>query len=156
MTERVQVIGGEAEWTDAFVPRARELVVDESNHELRVGDGVTPGGHRLPNRDSNDARYQLKNPELDAFAGFDILKRGFLSRVGPASYAFRKLTVTDAALEIINADGYLGNPQISLAENILSDHFFHGAYRVLPRQSLRWAESSATCRAPTSATSWGT
>jgi hypothetical protein len=126
MSDRVQILGGSAEWADSFVPLEREVIVDESNQELRVGDGVTPGGHRIPNRDSNDERYQQTNAELDAFAGFDLLKRGFLSRVGPASYVFRSISVGEGALEIINPAGYFGNPVITLSANILSDHFFHG------------------------------
>src|SRR3546814_15801137 len=54
----------------------RELTVDTSNQELRLHDGVTPGGHRFLNRDSNDQRYQAKSSELDGFNGCAPSDRG--------------------------------------------------------------------------------
>lgn len=36
---------------DALVPLIRQLMVDTDRFELRLGDGVTPGGKRIPNLD---------------------------------------------------------------------------------------------------------
>lgn len=126
MTKRVQLIGGDAASQDVFVGDEREITIDESNFEIRVHDGVTPGGHRIPNRDSSDQRYQQQNAELSAFAGFDATKRGLLVRLGPTTYRFRSIVVNAANLTIANADGYLGNPALSIAATITSSHVWQG------------------------------
>src|SRR3546814_1446734 len=69
MTKEVQHAGGNATNQNQYIGPPRELTVDTSNQELRLHDGVTPGGHRFPNRDSNDQRYQAKSSELDGFNG---------------------------------------------------------------------------------------
>src|SRR3546814_3422523 len=63
MTKEVQLAGGNATNQNQYIGPPRELTVDTSNQELRLHDGVTPGGHRFPNRDSNDQRYQAKRSE---------------------------------------------------------------------------------------------
>src|SRR3546814_15025197 len=85
-----------------------------SNQEFRLHDGVTPGGHRFPNRDSNDQRYHAKSSELDGFNGWEPSDRGWLVRLGPATYRLRKLTVNIGNLYVNNPDGYDGDPEIGL------------------------------------------
>src|SRR3546814_5521428 len=86
MTKEVQLAGGNATNQNQYIGPPRELTVDTSNQELRLHDGVTPGGHRFPNRDSNDQRYQAKSSELDGFNGWEPSDRGWLVRLGPATY----------------------------------------------------------------------
>src|SRR3546814_15135534 len=118
MTKEVQLAGGNATNQNQYIGPPRELTVDTSNQELRLHDGVTPGGHRLPNRDSNDQRYQAKSSELDGFNGWEPSDRGWLVRLGPATYRLRKLTVNIGNLYVNNPDGYYGDPEIGLAPTI--------------------------------------
>src|SRR3546814_19002208 len=77
MTKEVQLAGGNATNQNLYIGPPRELTVDTSNQELRLHDGVTPGGHRFPHRDSNDQRYQAKSREIDGFNGWEPSDRGW-------------------------------------------------------------------------------
>lgn len=125
MTKEVQLAGGTSETQDAYIGPARELTVDTSNQELRLHDGVTPGGRKIINRDAGDERWQAKNGELDNFSFASQLK-GFVARVSPGTYRIRTLTVNGDNLTITNPSGTAGNPYIELATTILSDHTWDG------------------------------
>src|SRR3546814_6376800 len=71
---------------------------------------------------SNDQRYQAKSSELDGFNGWEPSDRGWLVRLGPATYRLRKLTVNIGNLYVNNPDGYDGDPEIGLAPTITTDH----------------------------------
>lgn len=122
----VQVAGGDADSVNAYTPLARELVVDLGNLEIRVGDGATQGGVSIPNRRTNDSRYQAKNSELDAFSRFKPTQVGLLVRTGAATYVMRKLVVDTDNLTLTNDDGTSGNLSISFAATIESDHTVNG------------------------------
>lgn len=47
MVKQVQYRGGTALENDAYTGPVREITVDTTNHDLRVHDGQTPGGHVL-------------------------------------------------------------------------------------------------------------
>jgi len=126
MTKIVQLSGGNAAQQDAYSGLSRELTVDTSNNDLRVHDGVTPGGHRVQNQDNADARYQAKSLELDGLTGFSAEQRGFLVRLGPSDYRLRQLLVGTAALSVAYPDGYTGSPTISLNPVVTSNHEFGG------------------------------
>lgn len=125
MTKEVQIAGGSSETQDAYIGPARELTADTSNQELRLHDGVTPGGHKIINRDAGDERWQQKNGELDNFSFASQLK-GFPVRVSPGNYRIRSLTFNSDNLLITHPSGTLGNPLFSLASEILSDHLWTG------------------------------
>lgn len=118
-----QQVGGTAEIQDAYTGEPRQLTVDTDNYDLRLHDGTTPGGRLIPNRDNNDERYQAKSAELDGFS-FAPAARGLISRIGPGVYRLRVLEVNPLNLEIANANGYGGNPSISLKEEIGTPHHF--------------------------------
>lgn len=120
-----QEVGGAKPTQDAYVGAERQLTVDTDNWDIRLHDGVTPGGHPILSRDNNDERYQAKSEELDGL-DFTPEKRGFLARLGAGSYRIRTLTVNGNQLTIENADGYGGNPKIGLADRIETDHTFGG------------------------------
>src|SRR3546814_7119137 len=75
---------------------------------------------------SNDQRYQAKSSELDGFNGWEPSDRGWLVRLGPATYRLRKLTVNIGNLYVNNPDGYDGDPEIGLAPTITTDHSWDG------------------------------
>jgi hypothetical protein len=128
MTKQVQLAGGPADEQDAYIGLEREVTVDESNWELRLHDGVEPGGRRILNRDANDQRYQARSEELDGLLEFEPSNRGFLARLGPSTYRLRSLTVNIENLVIDNEDGYDGDPIIGLAPTVASDHTWTGAH----------------------------
>lgn len=120
-----QEVGGSKPSQDAYVGADRQLTVDTDNHDLRLHDGETPGGHPILSRDNNDERYQAKSEELDGI-DFTPEKRGFLARLGAGVYRIRKLLVNEQQLTLANPDGYGGNPTFGLADRIETDHTFGG------------------------------
>lgn len=124
--KQVQLAGGPADEQNEYIGLERELTVDTSNWDLRLHDGVEPGGRHILNRDANDSRYQARSIELDGLLGFEPSNRGFLARLGPATYRLRTLTVNIQNLVIDNEDGYDGDPIIGLADTIESDHTWTG------------------------------
>ena len=60
MADQLQLRGGDAAAADAFTGAAREVTVDTTNHNLRVHDGVTPGGHLLANIAHTQALLQAQ------------------------------------------------------------------------------------------------
>lgn len=118
----VQLQGGSYSWSIAFTGLQNELVVDESNRDLILHDGVTVGGYRFRNAANSDARYQARSPELDGLLGFEPQDRGFLVRRAPADYRVREIKVNDQNLTIVNPLGYAGNPTFSLKATISSEH----------------------------------
>lgn len=123
MTQTI-VNGGSRSSQDLYVGPQNEVTADESNQELRLHDGATPGGHRIPNIDTVDARYQKRNAELDGFK-FDPNIKGFLTRIATGVYRLRKF-VTDGNITLSNADGVGGNPTFGLAETLNGDRKFVG------------------------------
>lgn len=125
MADNIQLPGGTSENEDYYVGPDRSVRVDVSNWELRLHDGSTPGGFRIPNRNTNDQRYQARSTELD---GFDFAPQltGFLTRVAPGSYRMRQLTVNGNQLEITNPRGLLGDPLIGLKGTISTPHTWSG------------------------------
>jgi hypothetical protein len=126
MSKRVQLLGHIAEIAAGFLGLERELTVDTDNGELRLHDGVTEGGKRFLNRDANDNRYQGRSTELDGLLGWEPQERGILARLGPSDYRLRAFTVNGSNLTITNANGFGGNPYVSLKEVIATDHSFTG------------------------------
>lgn len=124
MTEIVQIAGGFIDQEREYTGPERELRVDTSNWDLLIHDGVTPGGHRLQNQDNADQRYQAKSDELSGIGPFTPEARGFLTRRGPGDYRLRKL-VASSAFTLAAADGYAGDPTISLSGVIDQDMTFN-------------------------------
>ena len=105
---------------DAYVGVPGEITVDSTREELRLHDGKTAGGWRLPNI------TQLRN--LFVSTASDVAKmvfsasaRGIVTRIGNGSYALRQLTGTELDIAINNANGVDGNPVFSVHERIAAD-----------------------------------
>lgn len=111
---------------DQYTGPSGELRVDESNYNLRLHDGSTPGGRELLSRDNADQRYQAASAELQGFVQLEPQQKGFMVRLGPADYVLRELVVDQNNLVLENANGYEGNPAIGLATQILSSHEWGG------------------------------
>ena len=119
----VQWAGSDRESQDGYVGAVREITVDESNWDLRLHDGATPGGHKLINIDNGDARWQGRSPELDGIGPYTAEMRGFLVRRGEGEYRVRKIKVTPA-LTVQYPDGFDGDPVLGFAELIDQDVSF--------------------------------
>ena len=52
MSRRVQLIRGSTANQDAFIGNSGEITADTQTKELRLHDGVTPGGVVIPNKDT--------------------------------------------------------------------------------------------------------
>ena len=128
MTKRVQLLRHTAEVANQFLGLLAELTADTDNVELRLHDGVTPGGARFLNRDANDERYQARSVELDGLLGWEPNERGFIARLGPSTHRLRKLTVNESQLTVTNANGYDGNPLLGMAATITTDHTWSGSH----------------------------
>lgn len=129
MSKRVQLLGHIAEIANQFVGFIRELTVDTDNAELRLHDGVTAGGRRFLDRDANDNRYQRRSVELDGLLGWEPQERGFTARLGPSNYQLRAITVNTDNLTIQYGNGFDGNPLVSLAPTVESDHVWAGTHQ---------------------------
>lgn len=75
---RIQIVGHDAAAAATFIGRVREISVDTDNDELRVHDGVTPGGARLLNKTSNDLLYQPLDSLLTVLAALAIADGNFI------------------------------------------------------------------------------
>lgn len=117
MVSRVQIVGHDKPNADAFTGLEREVTVDIDNDELRVHDGATPGGHRLPNLATLQVLFQAVDTELTAIAALDETV-GLLVKSGLNSYERRVLTGSGGEVVVTNGDGVAGNPVVSLPTSI--------------------------------------
>jgi hypothetical protein len=76
---------------DAYTGPASQLTVDTSRWELRLHDGVTPGGHRILNLQQLLLLFMSKDSEFGevAFAEGEL---GYLVRIGDRQYELREIT----------------------------------------------------------------
>lgn len=111
-----------------FTGVAGELRYDSSNWDLLLHDGATLGGRRFLSMANSDQRYQAASTELAGLTSFEPQQKGFLVRLGPASYRIRTWQVDGQNLVITNSNGYAGNPIIGLKPQIDSNNVIAGAW----------------------------
>lgn len=122
----VQIARSDRESQDLYIGAPGELTEDTSNGDLRLHDGVTPGGRVIMSRENADDRYQRRSPELDGLLDFEPQDRGVLVRRGPKDYRLRTLTGSKS-IAIQFGNGYGGNPTYTLAATVETDHTFSGS-----------------------------
>jgi len=110
----VQFPGGPTEDADLYVGPARQVTIDTTRNELRLHDGVTPGGQRLPSLDQLVSLFRSAG-EDPLGGGLPEAGTGIVVRTGEATYAIRELGV-GTGLEITNEAGIGGNPSVSFAD----------------------------------------
>jgi hypothetical protein len=121
----VQPDGGTSNTEKVYIGLPREVRVDDSNRDLLLHDGVTPGGRRILSQTNSDTRYQAKSAELTGIGPYTPEQRGFLMRRAPGEYRIRSITVT-TELTVQDGDGYGGDPLLGLADTIPGDRVFDG------------------------------
>jgi len=115
----VQWVGDLYDAAKAYIGRPREVRIDESNWDILIHDGTTPGGHRVMNQQNADLRYQKINSEVGGLGPFPPGSRGILIRYSDTEYVLRVLQQTPDAEIIIdnNPDGFAGNFVFHLTDN---------------------------------------
>ena len=116
LNKRVQLPRGTTTENDAYVGPSAQLTVDSLRNELRIHDGVTKGGFRIPNLTQLRKLFLSSDSELGGLS-FPAEGVGILSRVSDKSYKLRSLTVGDDLI-IANTAGDAGDPKISLPNRL--------------------------------------
>lgn len=113
----IQWVGNLFNVASTYIGAEREIRVDTSNWDLRLHDGVTPGGHRIMNETGADAKYQLINAEISGIGPYAHDAKGVLTRRGDAEYVLRIMVDDDnSEITVTNPDGYGGNFKFNLAD----------------------------------------
>lgn len=119
--KKVQLAGGSTAAEDAYIGLVREVRIDTTRKEMRVHDGVTPGGFRIPNYDTlarlvGGAAYVIYTTNINdlstadpgdgskvyivssAVTGLDIRDNGgiYVYRAGAVPTYLRGLTIAAA------------------------------------------------------------
>lgn len=118
--------GGTRAQQDVYTGVAGELSYESESPELRLHDGVSPGGLRILGLIANDLRYQLTNNDLTALAAFGT-EQGFMARLGPGNYIHRAIVGTAGEVTVANGLGSGGNVTISLPDTITAALTFEAA-----------------------------
>lgn len=104
---------------DAFTGSARQLTVDTTRWELRLHDGVTPGGHRILNLEQLLLIFMAKDSEFGEVA-FGDGELGYLVRVGDRQYELRQITGSDG-ITVENGLATSANTNIKIDQDWLDD-----------------------------------
>lgn len=91
---------------------------DSITKELRIGDGLVAGGHRILTLDQNNALFIRKDEGLGPEVGFPEAGIGIMVRLVDNTYVVRLLTVGDG-IALVNGDGAAGDPEFSIDQTYL-------------------------------------
>lgn len=123
--------GGTRDSQDLYVGAVNEITVDQSNKEIRLHDGATPGGVRIANLDSLVNIFQQHSDELDGLLGFQPNAKGLVVRRGAATYALRQITSADGSLTVVEPRGFNGDFDFRLSDIVPGDHQWQGQQEFL-------------------------
>lgn len=117
MAKRVQRLGATTAIANAFIGLQREITVDTTLWELRVHDGVTPGGHRIITKELADSLYAPQG-----VTSFDFIEVDIINEFTPST----GVTVDGVLLKDGLVDGVdittLANAFIAHASNTANPH----------------------------------
>lgn len=128
MTRIVQMPGGSSASEDTIVGSSRQIRVDTERDELRLHDGVTPGGVRIPNLEALLGLFISKSEGLTGDVGFPETGAGILVRLAEGTYEVRSLGAGDG-VTVENPLGSAGNPSYAVDVTWLNE--FIDALRAL-------------------------
>lgn len=115
--KRIQWPRGSTEETDDYVGADGEIVIDSSREELRLHDGRTRGGWRIPNLTQLRRLFVSSDSDLGGVRFADSLV-GFMVRTADRTWRLRKLAVETGDIELSNTDGVAGDVTISLPDRL--------------------------------------
>ena len=125
-TKIVQIAGDSVAIADAYTGPDREVRVDVDNHDLRLHDGVTAGGHKILNEVNADARYLAQTSEAAGITGFGAGDTGILTRLSVGSYRLREILDSGSSEVVVtNPDGYAGNILLGVADTFTRNKTFN-------------------------------
>lgn len=93
MVKRVQRVRHDTAGADAFTGLLGEITIDTDRDDLRVHDAVLAGGHRIPNKTSNDLLYQSLHAILTALSGVTGAANKFPYFTGASTMSVADVTV---------------------------------------------------------------
>lgn len=111
-SKRVQFPRDTTQVNDQYIGPPGQVTVDYQRQELRLHDGRTPGGWRIPNIETLLRLFMGNDTELGS-VDFADEARGFMTRTDDKTYALRVIEVLHG-LTILNEDGVAGNPTFGL------------------------------------------
>lgn len=117
--KRVQFPRASTAVNDGYTGLEGELTIDKTRWELRLRDGVKPGGRRILNIDQLASIFLQLNSEAGGF-NFGVNTVGFLARIANKTYALRKLKAANG-ITIDNFDGKNGHPVIGLPSRLAEE-----------------------------------
>lgn len=108
-----QNVRGDTAENDLFIGDEGQFTVDIDRWEVRLHDGITPGGHRILNLSQLFELFVKLDSELGNVQ-FSPEEKGFLTRIDDKSWALRSFQEGNG-IEISNKAGTAGNPSISVS-----------------------------------------
>lgn len=104
--------GGSSEESNAYIGPARQITIDVDRNEIRVHDGITPGGNRIATLDYllTIFRASADDPLGEGLPDEGV---GIIVRIGEGAYTVRSIAVDTDSFVVANASGEGGNPGIS-------------------------------------------
>ena len=112
MADQLQLRGAGETGSNAFTGAERELTVDVTNWNLRLHDGVTPGGHVISGDGDNHSHAPAQNTAFTIPTSYINWNSHLIPNtdsaldIGSASYKVRHLYVSDNSIKFEN--GTLG------------------------------------------------
>lgn len=107
---------------DAYTGPSGQLTMDLDRNELRLHDGVTPGGHRILNLEQLLLLFMAKDSEFGevAFAEPEV---GYLVRIGDRQYALREIeALADGGIVVTDGPATAANTVLSIDTDWLDDY----------------------------------
>lgn len=112
MPKIVQLNRGTREQIDAYVGPEGEVTAVTDTFELRLHDGMNPGGHEFWNLSSLDLRFQMQSPRLESIA--DLSEPGFLMFDSSGVIVTKGIAGRLGEIEVDQPAGVGGIPTIGL------------------------------------------
>lgn len=116
INKRVQFPRDSTQVNDKYIGPSGQVTVDSQRKELRLHDGKTKGGWRIPNLTQLKQMFLSSSSEF-ANTQFANDLRGFLVRTGDRIYRLREFFGADGIV-ITNSNGVAGNPTIGLPDRL--------------------------------------
>lgn len=113
---RLQFPRGTTGQNNKYIGPNGEITVDATRKELRLHDGIKPGGHRIASLETLYSLFLSVDSEA-ANLDFNQNERGYIVRVSETEYAIRKFTAEDG-VRIENPTGQAGNTTIGLPDRL--------------------------------------